>query len=365
MSQGNLRTDKTCLNCGHTVEERYCPHCGQENREVKQPFHYLFTHFFEDFTHYDSQFWKTISNLLFSPGTLTKTYLEGKRQEYVPPVKLYIFISFVTFFLISFVGTNVNDYRGQEGGHQNVVTDSTGGPAYGLRRALETPGLTHEDSVSIQKAIQVQENALERLGIDGESLTSKQNLSDVKIGGAETLEAYDALTASKGSFVRKLLRPFAKKAFEFKENKIPLQDILEEFYVIFMHTLPKALFFYLPVFALILWVFHNKKSWWYFDHGVFTLHYFSFLLINIAFFVILSFLTPLLGEYSAFNFISTWLYRIAVLYGVAYFFIAHRRFYGTRKRKSVAIGITVFMSNLIAFSIMLILLASISLLLVH
>ena len=61
---------------------------------------------------------------------------------------------------------NVNDYRGHEtGGHQNVVTDSTGGPTDGLRRALETPGMTHEDSVSIKKAIQVQESALERLGV--------------------------------------------------------------------------------------------------------------------------------------------------------------------------------------------------------
>ncbi|UOU99680.1 DUF3667 domain-containing protein [Chryseobacterium daecheongense] len=101
MSHGKIREDKTCLNCGHVVEERFCPHCGQENVEPKQPFHYLFTHFIEDFTHYDGQFWKTIKYLLFRPGKLTKEYLAGKRQLYVAPVKLYIFISFITFFLPS------------------------------------------------------------------------------------------------------------------------------------------------------------------------------------------------------------------------------------------------------------------------
>ena len=37
----------------------------------------------------------------------------------------------------------------------------------------------------------------------------------------------------------------------------------------------------MPFFALTLWLTHNKKKWWYFDHGIFTFHYFaSFLLIS-------------------------------------------------------------------------------------
>ncbi|WP_228372498.1 DUF3667 domain-containing protein [Chryseobacterium daeguense] len=75
MSHGKLREEKDCLNCGHLVEERFCPHCGQENTQTRQPFHYLFTHFVEDFTHYDGQFWKTMKYLLFRPGKLTKEYL--------------------------------------------------------------------------------------------------------------------------------------------------------------------------------------------------------------------------------------------------------------------------------------------------
>ena len=101
MSHGKPREEKNCLNCGHHVEEKFCPNCGQENTEPRKPFHYLFTHFIEDFTHYDGQFWGTIKNLLFKPGKLTNTYLEGKRQQFVPPVKLYIFMSFVTFFLFA------------------------------------------------------------------------------------------------------------------------------------------------------------------------------------------------------------------------------------------------------------------------
>ncbi|MEF9478726.1 DUF3667 domain-containing protein [Chryseobacterium sp. 1B4] len=99
MEHGKLRNDKTCLNCGYQVAKRFCSHCGQENIENRPSFHFLFTHFIEDFTHYDGQLWKTILYLFTRPGVLTEDYLSGKRQLYVAPVKLYIFISFITFFL--------------------------------------------------------------------------------------------------------------------------------------------------------------------------------------------------------------------------------------------------------------------------
>src|SRR5690606_29216275 len=99
MSHHKLRKEKNCLNCGATVEERFCPKCGQENAINRPSFHYLFTHFFEDLFHYDSGFWKTVKNLLFRPGIIIKEYLSGKRKSFVPPVKLYIFISFAAFFI--------------------------------------------------------------------------------------------------------------------------------------------------------------------------------------------------------------------------------------------------------------------------
>jgi len=53
---GKLRENKRCESCGHFVESRFCPECGQENIETRQPFHYLFTISIEDFVHYDGRF---------------------------------------------------------------------------------------------------------------------------------------------------------------------------------------------------------------------------------------------------------------------------------------------------------------------
>src|SRR6218665_2979419 len=99
MSKHHLRKDPVCQNCGHHVEERFCGHCGQENTETRQSFGHLLRHFVEDLTHYDGAFWRTMKNLLFKPAYLTREFLKGRRASYVPPVRLYIFISFVTFLL--------------------------------------------------------------------------------------------------------------------------------------------------------------------------------------------------------------------------------------------------------------------------
>ena len=101
MSKSKIRNDKTCLNCRYVVENRFCPNCGQENTDTRKTFHHLFIHFFEDLTHYENAFWPTIKNLIFKPAALTKEYLSGKRLTYLAPVRLYIFISFITFLIIA------------------------------------------------------------------------------------------------------------------------------------------------------------------------------------------------------------------------------------------------------------------------
>ena len=361
MSHGKLRAEKNCLNCGHIVEEHYCPHCGQENTENRQPFHYLFTHFFEDFTHYDGQFWKTIKYLLFYPGKLTKIYLSGKRQQYVPPVKLYIFISFVTFFIASFI--TINNHSDQKevsiDSLQNEISEQKA-----IQDLFNNPNLSKEDSIDLREAMRLipGDKQIQDSLNDDNSYLSENTASISKV---KSLADYDSITTAKNSTLRKILRPFAKKYYELKENKTPVEEIVQSFVTVFMHTFPKALFFYLPVFAFILYIFHNKKKWWYYDHGVFTLHYFSFLLFVTAFFLILNLIEPSLIHYDWFKTLSTWIYGIGFIYVVLYFFIAHHRFYATKKRSSILLGMLIFFFNSIAFTFLLLILASISLLMIH
>jgi hypothetical protein len=60
-----------------------------------------------------------------------------------------------------------------------------------------------------------------------------------------------------------------QKVFTVTENNTQ-EELLESFKIL-LHNLPKVLFLFMPFSPLI---FSTTKKWYYFDHGIFTLHYF-------------------------------------------------------------------------------------------
>ncbi|NML58664.1 DUF3667 domain-containing protein [Chryseobacterium sp. RJ-7-14] len=365
MSHGKLRDDKNCLNCGHTVEERFCPHCGQENIQPKQPFYYLFTHFIEDFTHYDGQFWKTIKYLLFRPGKLTKEYLAGKRQFYVAPVKLYIFISFITFFLPSLFSSS-EEHENKELYTVNT-TEKEKANKEKIAKILDS--INKENKTMLVKPEVIQDLKVAEVNGNNIELDALEETKDGKLSilGARNMKQFDSLYSKNTNkqSVFNFMRPIAKKVFHLQEQGLNKEQIFDKFSETVVHTLPKALFIYLPVFAFFLWIFHNKKKWWFFDNGIFTLHYFSFLLLGILILIFSSKVISLLPDYTIFNVLSTIIYTGAIGYMLIYFFIAHHRVYENSRSISVIKGISLFIINSFALLCMLLLLIYTSFRMMH
>ncbi|CAM3041879.1 DUF3667 domain-containing protein [Chryseobacterium flavum] len=368
MSHGKIREDKTCLNCGHQVEERFCPHCGQENIESRHPFYFLFTHFIEDFTHYDGQFWGTLKNLMFKPGTLTNTYLEGKRQKFVPPVKLYIFVSFITFFvfaLFPLMNINFNNQNDDKAPNKASIFEKM--KSLDSKKILDSiktkPTLSAADSAAIKSLSALPDSS--KINDLEETFEMNEKIDEnVYYSGYKTRKSYDSAAAKNPSVFDFIQKPLAHKFFELKEKGVTKAEIVKSLAETSFHNLPKALFIYLPLFAFFLWIFHSKKKWWYFDHGVFTLHYFSFLLLNILF----VFLIVKLASLTDIWFINTILYLILsglLIYIIGYFFIAHRRVYHTHGLVSIIIGGILFTLNFFAFMILVTGLALVSFLMIH
>lgn len=298
MSKGTLREDKTCLNCGATVLIRFCPECGQENTETRKSFHYLFTHFIEDLIHYDSGFWKTMKYLFFYPARLTREYLSGRRMAYVPPVKLYIFISFVTFFVLSIIsGLETEDSK------TNVkLSNSNGKP----NASVWATSKNSKETDSLQNSMQKNHSWY---------------------GNYKSVKEYDSIQQSLSESKRnsKLVNWFHRKLINIAEHNT-LEEAGEKFLYLLKQNIPKALFLYMPIFAFWLWVFHSKKRWMYFDHGIFTLHYFSFLLLTTCIFSLLDTLCSLSNLF-LFDIIKALLIVVLIIYPILYFYKAHRRMY--------------------------------------
>ncbi|MBB6372672.1 DUF3667 domain-containing protein [Chryseobacterium shigense] len=368
MSHGKIREDKTCLNCGHTVEERFCPHCGQENIESRQPFYFLFTHFIEDFTHYDGQFWQTIKYLLINPGKLTKEYLSGKRQLYVAPVKLYIFISFITFLLPGFLPESKNAEPKSEKTRIEKAEDKKKTQERVLDKLEKKGYISYHVSNEVKKGmdtIKAKDSIRDAFARSEDIIENTLSAKESSILNAYNMKQYDSIQAKDKTGIYQLGRPFAQKVFSLKEEGFTKEQIGDKYKETLIHAIPKALFIYLPVFAFFLWIFHNKKKWWYFDHGIFTLHYFSFLLLSTLFFIILIRIFDATPNYSIINLIFGLLFTALFFYASIYFFVAHHRVYENSKRISIFKGMSLFIINSIGITLMLLILMYVSFIMMH
>jgi len=102
------RPAETCPQCDQVLEPSFvfCPACGQKRIQEEESLKSLITSFLGDYFAYDSKLMKSLRPLLFKPGFLSLQYLAGKRVNYIPPLRLYIFISIIFFVVLSLSGNS-------------------------------------------------------------------------------------------------------------------------------------------------------------------------------------------------------------------------------------------------------------------
>ena len=92
-----------CPNCEKEFDKsfNYCPYCGQKNEQQPLRLKHFISDYFSANFNFDSKIWLTLKYLITRPAFLTQEYFKGKRIRYIPPVRLYLFISLIYFFIFS------------------------------------------------------------------------------------------------------------------------------------------------------------------------------------------------------------------------------------------------------------------------
>ncbi len=98
---------KYCENCKAPLTGPFCSNCGQEVDSTLKYFWVVILHLLDDIFSFDSRASRTLVPLVARPAFLTNEYFAGRRVHYVPPLRLYLFISIVFFITLKFfVGAN-------------------------------------------------------------------------------------------------------------------------------------------------------------------------------------------------------------------------------------------------------------------
>ncbi|MCX6271674.1 MAG: DUF3667 domain-containing protein [Bacteroidetes bacterium] len=275
-------TEKICPNCqfNSQLNFRYCPKCGQKWLEESE---FSFRHFFwdslGDYFHVDGKFIHSIYPLILKPGEITRDFLQGKRERFLPPFKMFLFISVLYFITINLTSkTEVNISPGT--GNNIVLTGDTSGDAIkgptNLRASVSFLGKT--------------------LSVDSARMLIKEK-------GLNHL--IDSLDPGAAWYEKAIAR-------NIMVNTLQGSDFLTEK---MLHTASKVIFLLIPFMGLLLKLIYFRRKRVYYDHIVFSLHFHAFVFLFLLVMDLISFFL--------FN-IPVWFYAVIIL---AYLLIAMQRVY--------------------------------------
>lgn len=105
----------TCGNCSREYDGNYCPQCGQSKLDIHRPFAVLLVDLLGNMYAFDTRVLKTLKAELFKPWQITLDYLADKRVRYMPPFRMYIFISIIFFLLLGAYSNRQIDESAKKG----------------------------------------------------------------------------------------------------------------------------------------------------------------------------------------------------------------------------------------------------------
>jgi hypothetical protein len=282
-----------CLNCKHPLDmsDKYCPNCAQANSTKKLSLKDFFDEFFSNVLSYDSKLLKTLGALLLRPGKITRDYIEGKRVSYTNPFRFLLSLSIVYFLLMGLSG----DFS-----QIDKFADTTGNEILNFEADDVIQNLDFEEKKEAESFL----NTIDSLKL-GEFISNQQRKKDSMILAhpKKELEA----VSDKGFIVRYfekqkiftlLIENDTIYVFDDLVEKYNIENSREhrmsfsgakslikaksrpgEYISSLISKLPFTTFFFLPVFAIFVWLIYIRKKYTYTDHLIFSFHNQSLLFI--------------------------------------------------------------------------------------
>ena len=324
-----------CENCATPLQGEYCHACGQSSHNPLRHVGHAIEEVFESFWHLDGRIFRTL-RLLFVPGRVARDYLAGHRVRFIPPLRLFVILSLLTFFvgkLVLHVGEGVR-MEGVETEIRNAQTveeverirDRLLAPIEEAERAAaDTPGV---NPALITARVRIQGEAASRIADLREKAEERQaNAAAAAEVASDAGTAAPSTASPQGEAPAKVtVSPLSRsddaddneckfngRPFDIDSNPIRvswLPDFAERWINVragracenlrfadrngerlfqqFLGAIPTALFLLMPIFALLLKTLYLGSGRSYLEHLVVALYSHCFLLLMLLLMFVLS-----------------------------------------------------------------------------
>lgn len=323
----------------------FCHHCGQSAHNPLRSFGHAVEEVFESFWHLDGRIFRTLRELMV-PGGVAAAYLAGRRVPYVQPMRLFVVLSLLTFF-VARVAVHVENNTAHAGSAtaalptQDFRQAHTPEEVEAIRRWLvddlgaaraafpENMGAARRAmDTAIGKVDAEAERRLEQLlAAPGAAAPREDDDTIMTVDG----RAWDARTNPVEAgwlpeFANRWLNHQIGKA---QQNLPRLRDNPQLLVNTFLASVPSALFVLVPLFALLLRVFYLETGRVYLEHLVVAIYSHAFLCLDLLAILLLSLLGDALAGVAPW---SGWLLGgaqlLLFLWMPLYLLLMQRRVYG-------------------------------------
>lgn len=316
---------EACPNCGHERDDRFCPRCGQNDRNYARSLWRLVADLFKETFEVDGRLPRTLRPMFLRPGQLAVEFSRNRRASYVSPVRSYLFASILFFFVLAVTAASPNGERAAPVPPESMAEQQETPERFAKRKQKAQEACADVDVARFQRALAPrQRRMMDEIWIR-KAPTSPKNVWCCVI--------------AKWMNLRQWVNPRHPPAQSDAERPandeaVPL-DVIDRFVagtaVGVLHdpraatnqlldNLPLAMIVTLPAYALLLKVFFYFSGRYYTEHLVFAmqLHTFSFLVYT------MNLLVP-----DTENLPGSWvvLKLLLFLWVAAYYYLALRRYY--------------------------------------
>jgi hypothetical protein len=251
-----------CKTCETVLQGPYCHNCGQLAEDFHRSIGHLVVEAFESFFHFDGRLWQTLPGLVLRPGLLTREYLDGKRALQIPPLRLFLVLLLVAFFVGHCAPKNERTH----------IRTATPGEKQAAFERLQKKG------VPVPSGVDGLEVDVKRA--DPQAQARADALSDLQ---KEGVIIPGAAKDGSGGFAFDVFKDKARnEAFaRYLETRIEaVQEDPERFGLILEVWAHRVAILALPLSALMLTVlFAFQRRFYIYDHLIFSMHSLSFQLL--------------------------------------------------------------------------------------
>lgn len=336
-----------CEHCATPLQGHFCHRCGQSAHNPLKHLGHAIEEVFESFWHLDGRIFSTLRGLL-TPGRVAAEYLAGHRVCFIPPLRLFLILSVLTFF-VGKLTVHISE------------RDNGTGAGYVNTEMAQARSVADVERVRDRLLREIREAEADAAGVPGIRAAMNETRARIEGDAARRIAVLQGkpLPAPAREAATQRAQPWFERPWSFndkpwdadtnpvtvtwwpdfanrwlnkrigkaKANVARMGDNPDLYVQAFMSAVPTALFLLIPVFALLLKLLYLYSGRSYLEHLVVALYSHAYLLLVLLTAFLLSalgnaFATSWVGSLAGYCSLALWLWT------PVYLLLMQRRVYG-------------------------------------